>query len=77
MQQIFYQIIKANVLVIEGMISIRLVYAPVAQMEEHRTFNAGVLGSSPSRRTSRFIILLIFVSYAIQGYANRPIIEDA
>ena len=34
-----------------------LVYAPVAQMEEHRTFNAGVPGSSPGRRTSRFIIV--------------------
>ena len=58
-----------------------LVYAPVAQMEEHLTFNQGVLGSSPSRRTSRFIIgirsLLMLVGYAIQGYANHPIIEDA
>ena len=26
-------------------------YAPVAQLVEHRPFKAGVLGSSPSRRT--------------------------
>ena len=28
-------------------------YAPVAQLVEHRPFKAGVLGSSPSRRTIR------------------------
>ena len=51
--------------------------AVVAQL----TFNQWALGSSPSRRTNRFIIgirsLLMLVGYAIQGYANHPIIEDA
>ena len=32
--------------------------APVAQLAEHSTFNAGVLGSNPSRRTKLFYLLI-------------------
>ena len=30
-----------------------IIYAVVAQLEEHETFNFGALGSSPSNRTSQ------------------------
>ena len=60
---------------------VMLRYVPIAQQVEHLTFNQVVLGSNPNRHTSRFIIgirsLLMLVGYAIQGYANHPIVEDA
>ena len=38
-----------------------LLYAPVAQLVEHRPFKAGVLGSSPSRRTIQIVCQVLIL----------------
>ena len=52
----------------------------MTQLGAYHPCKVGVEGSNPSGSTNRFIIgirlLLMLVGYAIQGYANQPIIED-